>query len=151
MVGRRRADVHLAAPDRLGQTCAHLLAMRRDARLLADQDAIRVHELPAGRLALSPPVAEQVEAAGAAEALVARREQRADVPETRRAEHSVDQRVSEHVTVGVTGQAAVELEPHAAENERHAALERVRIHSYADAVGHGSAAGSSSSEPMSTA
>ena len=76
---------------------------------------------------------EQHERRDAAEALLARREERADVAEPGRAEQRVDQRVREHVAVGVAGEAARVVELDAAEHERHALLERVRVDADADA------------------
>jgi hypothetical protein len=54
----------------------------------------------------------------------------------------------EHVAVGVTREPAVEVEAHAAEDQRHAALELVRIDADPDAEAHGSTAGSSSSDSI---
>ena len=55
------------------------------------------------------------------------REERADVAEVRGAEDRVDERVRDDVAVGVAGQTARILDRHAAEHERHALLERVRV------------------------
>ena len=135
----------------LGQPPAHLLAVRGDLRLLADEHAIRVDEHPALLAHLRVGLTQQVEAVGAAEALVARREQRADVAEPGSAEQRVDQRVREHVAVGVAGEAARMVDRHAAEHERHAVDERVRVDTDPDAQSHASTAGSSSSERIAIA
>ena len=94
--------------------------MGRDARLLADEHAVGVDEPPARRPHLRVGLGQQRERRDAAEALVARGEERADVAEPGRAEQRVDQRVREDVAVGVAGEAArmVELDP--AEHERDA-------------------------------
>jgi hypothetical protein len=52
----------------------------------------------------------------------------------------------EHVAVGMTREPAVEVEANAAENERDAALELVRVDADPDTEAHGSTAGSSSSD-----
>ena len=72
-------------------------------------------------------LAQEVEAGRAVVARVVGGKQRSDVPEPGGAEHRVDERVREHVAVRVAGEAAVVVEPHAAEHERHAALECVRV------------------------
>ena len=151
VIGRRRAHVHLTAADRLRQPLAHLFAVRRDLRLLADQHAVRVDELPTSRLYLGISAAQQVEAVGPAEAVVTRREEPTDVAEPGGAEHRVDQRVREHVAVGVPGEAPVEVEPDAAEDERRPALELVRVDADPDAEAQGSTPGNSSSERMTIA
>src|SRR5207245_6405039 len=69
-----------------------------------------------------------------------------------RAEHGVDQRVRDDVAVGMAGEAARMLEPHAAEHERHAVGERVCVDADPDPVlVHASAAGSSWRPPIGTA
>ena len=76
---------------------------------------------------------EQVERVGALPARIVRREQRADVAEPGGAEHRVDQRVRDHVAVGVAGEPARMVELDAAEDERHALDERVRVDADPDA------------------
>ena len=113
--------------ERAGEPLRHLVANVTDARLLADQHAVGVDELPARLAHLAVGLPEQVERRRAAVLLVARREERADVSEVRRAEERVDERVRDHVAVGVTGETSWIVDRHAAENERHALLERVRV------------------------
>src|SRR5439155_4183301 len=85
-VGRRRTDVDLTPVDGLREPPPHLVAVRGDARLLADEHAVRVDERPA-RLTHTPVcLAQKLEAVGAPEALVARGEERPDVAETGGAE-----------------------------------------------------------------
>ena len=47
--------------ERIRPAAAHLLAVRREARLLADQDDVGVRELPAARADLLPRLREQLE------------------------------------------------------------------------------------------
>src|SRR5207237_2826828 len=64
--------------------------------------------------------------------LLARRKERADVAEAGRAEDGVGERVGDHVAVRVSRETAGMVEADAAEHERHAVLERVRIDAGAD-------------------
>ena len=82
----------------------------------------------------------------AAKPLVAGREERADVAEPCGAEDRVGERVSDHVAVGVPGEAFGMLEANAGEHERDALRERVRVDADADAQAQANAPGSSSSE-----
>ena len=121
--------------------------VRREPRLLADQDDVRVRELPAGGAHMLPRLPQQLDGVGAGERRIPGGEERADVLEARGAEHRVGERVREHVAVGVAGEPARMVDPDAAEHERHAVLERVRVDAGADPVlGHGSRSGSSASE-----
>src|SRR5204863_6870579 len=52
--------------------------------------------------------------------------------EPRGAEHGVDQRVGEHVAVGMAGEPARRIDLQPGEHERHAVLERVRIDAESD-------------------
>ena len=83
---------------------------------------------------LLPGSREELQRVGAGERRVARREERADVLEPGGAEHRVGQRVGEDVAVRVARETARVLDPDAAEHERHALLERVRVEAGADAV-----------------
>jgi hypothetical protein len=60
-------------------------------------------------------------------ALVVRGEERADVAEPGRSEHGIGERVGDHVAVGVTGQAAREVDRDAAENEPETLFEGMRV------------------------
>ena len=77
---------------------------------------------------------EQVERVGAGELRIGGREERADVLEPGGSEQRVGQRMREHVAVGVAGQPARMFDLDAAEHQRHAVLERVRVEAGADAV-----------------
>ena len=116
--------------------------MGREPRLLADQDDVRVLELesePADTLGGEP---KQVERGGAAPARIAGREHRADVVEPRCAQDRVDERVREHVAVGVAGKAPRRLDRHASEDERDPVRKGVRVDADADAkLGHPSGSG----------
>ena len=65
--------------ERARQARAHLIAHGRDPRLLADEDAVGVHELEAGGSHVAVRLREQHERVGAAVGLVVGREERADV------------------------------------------------------------------------
>ena len=65
-------------------------------------------------------------------ALVPGGKERADVAEPGRAEQGVDERVGDHVAVGVAGEATRVLDLDAAEDERDALLERMRVEAEAD-------------------
>src|SRR5204862_8221783 len=117
----------LPLADRLHEAASHLAAAARDAGLLADEDAVGVDEPPPGRTHLLVRLRQERKRRDAAEALLARREQRSDVAEPGRAEHGVDQRVGEYVAVGMACKPSWVLELDAAENERHALLEGVRV------------------------
>ena len=62
-----------------------------------------------------------------------RRKQRPDVAQARRAQQRVDQRVRDHVTVGVSCKTARVVEADTSEDERNAVGERVRVDAEADA------------------
>ena len=108
--------------------------MRCEARLLADEDHVRVRQPPARVPDPLPGLCEEVERIGAREREVCGGEERADVFEPGRAEQGVGQRVGEDVAVRVARQAAWMLDPNAAEHERDALLEGVRVEAGADAV-----------------
>ena len=92
-----------------------------------------IHQLPAFRPDPRIGVAEQVERVGAAPSLIPRREQRADVAQTGRADESVEERVRHDVAVGVTGEPTVEIDANTAEHQRDADGEGVRVHAQPDA------------------
>ena len=135
-----------APSERVGQALAHLVAARGDARLLADQDAVGVHDRPPRLAHLPVRLAQQLDAVGAAEPLVSRREQRADVAEPGGAEDRIGERMRDHVAVGVAREPTRVIEPHAAEHERDAVRERVRVDAHADTKVTAAPPGSSSSE-----
>ena len=64
-------------------------------------------------------------------------------PRPGRAEQRVDDRVGEHVGVGVAGQAAVVLDAHAAEDQRPPLGEAVRVLADAGRDAHDAPIGSS--------
>ena len=68
-VGCRGAHVDLALADRPGEAPPHLLAVRRDPRLLADEHAIGVDEPPPGLLHLPIGLRQQRQGRGAARVL----------------------------------------------------------------------------------
>ena len=108
--------------------------MRREPRLLADQHDVRVRELPARARDVPPRLTQQLERVGSLEGRIAGGEERADVLEPGGSEHRVRERVREHVAVGVAREAARMVDPNAAEHERHAVLQRMRIEAGPDAV-----------------
>src|SRR6185437_7172943 len=115
---------------------------------LADEDAVGVDERPPRLAYLRIGLTQELDAVCAGVARLARRKQRADVAEGSGAEHGVDQRVSDHVPVGVARKAARMVESDPAEDERHAVGERVRVEPDADAEAHCNAPGSSSSDSI---
>src|SRR5262249_17882611 len=98
--------------DGLGEAAPHLLAVRRDPRLLADQDAVGVDETPTGFSHLGVGLPEEVEGRAPLEPILAGRKQAADIAEPSCAEQRIHQRVCDHVAVGVPGKTArvVELD-----------------------------------------
>lgn len=135
-IGRRSAnrDPLGVDADGTGKSPPHLVSVRRDRRLLADEDAVGVRELVPGARNLVVRAAKEVDGRRAAPRRIARREERSDVAEARRPEEGVDERVGEHVAVGVPGEPAGMLDADAAENERHAVGESVRVEAEADPV-----------------
>ena len=135
LVRRGRADVHARGLDaeRVGKSMAHLLAVRRDLRLLADQHTVGVDERVARLAHLRVGVAEEMERVGAVPARVAGGEERADVAEPCGPEHGVDESVCDHVAVRVPREPAGMVDRDAAEHEPHVVLERVRVDAEADA------------------
>ena len=113
--------------DGPGEARAHLVPVRSDARFLADEHAVGVHELPAGILDALVGDAEEVERRGALPLRLAGREERADVLQAGSAEQRVDERVREHVAVGVADEPARVLDPDTAEDERDAFGQDVRV------------------------
>ena len=106
----------------------------RDARLLADQHAVGVDELEAGRPYARVRVREQLERVGAAVALVVGGKERADVAEPGGAEQRVGERVGDarRRPSGPTSPRGWSIVD-AAEHERHAVAERVGVDADADA------------------
>ena len=110
--------------------------MRRDPRSLRHQDRIAVDELVARRCNVPPGEREQLDAGGAGEARIVRREEIADVAERRCAEERVDQGMAHDVGVGVPVEPALVLDRHAAEHERTSLDEAMRVEPGAHAVAH---------------
>ncbi len=135
-VGRRRANRHAicAHGQRARESRAHLVAPGGDARFLADQHAVRVDELEAGRLHSRVGIRQQSERVGATVGVVVGREERADVPEPGGSQQGVGERMRDHVTVGVADEPARMVEGDAAEHKRHSLPEGVCIDSDPDAV-----------------
>ena len=126
------------SPDRLLEPPPHLVAVRSDPRLLADEHAVGVHEPPAGSPNLRVGDPEQLDRGDAAVALLTGGEEPADVAEPGGPEQRVDQRMRDHVSVGMAGEPArvVDLDP--AQDERDAFDEPVGVVPGTDAdVGHG--------------
>ena len=139
------------SPTASPQTAAHLLAIRRDLRLLADEHAVRIDQPPPGLADLAVSLTEEVERRRPAERLLARREERADVAEAGGSEERIDQRMRKHIAVRMAGKATRMFERDASEHERRTDVERVRVDSDPDAVAHRSAPGSSSRLEIETA
>jgi len=132
--------------------------VRSDARALADQDAVRVDELEAGLANLAICLGEKPERVGAAIALVSGRKESPDVGKSRGAEERISQCMGDHVAVRMADQAVRVVERHAAEDERNAVAERVRVDAepdprlaHAPAAARPSRAGSSANESIGIA
>src|SRR5205814_7339846 len=97
-------------------------------------DAVGIDQLEAELARRRVRTREEVERRRALPLWVSGREEGADVGESRGAEHGVDQSVGDHVSVGVAGETARGIDADAAEHQRHAVLERVRVDPDADAV-----------------
>ena len=69
-VRRRRADRDAFRLDaeRVGEPCAHRRAVRGDPRLLADQDDVRVDEMPSVLLDAGPRLPQQLDRIGTVQA-----------------------------------------------------------------------------------
>ena len=135
-VGGRGANGDAVSRDaeRPGEPLSHLVSSIRDPRLLADQHAVDIDELVPGLAYPRVGVCEQLERVGAPVALVFRGKERADVAQTGGAKKCVGQCVGDDVTVGVADESAGVVDRHAAENERDAVAEGVRVDADADAV-----------------
>jgi hypothetical protein len=101
VVGRGRADGDQPAVDaeRARESLGHLAADVADARLLADEHTVAIDELPSGLPHLAIRLPQQIERRRAAVLLVARRKERPDVAEIRRAQHRIDERMRNDVPV----------------------------------------------------
>src|SRR5438874_3001 len=128
-VSRRRAYVDLRCfrAHGIGEPLAHLLAQRRDPRILADQYAVRVDELPPRLADLSGGAPEQIERRSACPFRLAGWKQQADVSEPCRTEQRVDQRMRDHVAVRVAREAARRVDRDAPEHERNTVREGMRV------------------------
>ena len=93
---------------------------------------MRVDELVPGLV--HPPIgtAQEQERGDACELVVVRGEHRADVAEIRRAEQRVNERVGHDVAVRVPREPGLVGELDAAEDERHARVEPVRVDAQPD-------------------
>src|SRR5436190_5368018 len=128
-VRRRRAHGHEARRDaeRVRESLVHLRAHRRDPRLLADEHTVCVRQREPHPRHLGVGAGEKVERRGAFPLRRGRGKEGPDVAEPGRADDGVDQRMRDHVAVGMAGEASVVLDRDAAEDERHALHERVRV------------------------
>src|SRR5262245_49560972 len=133
-VGRRRPDSDAVDVDshRSGQPTAHRDPHLGDPRALADQDAVRVHELEAAHPDDLVAPLEQPDRRGVEPLRVRRREELADVPLAGRAEDRVDQRVCDHIAVRMPGKPGLTREVDAGQHERDPVLEAVRVDSEPD-------------------
>ena len=115
--------------ERGRQVVAHLVLARAGLRALHDDRRVDVLDRHPALGEHRRDGAQQRERVGAAPALVGVREVRADVVEPGGAEQRVDDRVREHVRVGVPGEPEQlrVLQAHAAEDQRTARLEPVRV------------------------
>ena len=99
----------------VGDARADRVAMRADARRLADHGGVEMRDdAAAGAHALDREGEEAVRR-GALPLRIARREMHADVAVGERAEDGVDQRMQHHIGVGMAGNATAVRDAHAAE------------------------------------
>ncbi len=105
------------------------MASRTSAILgpLADQDAVRVHEVEAAHPDDLVAPLEKPDRGDVQPLRIGGREELADVALAGRAEDGVDQRVGDHVAVRVTGEPRLTGEVDAGEDERDPVLEPVRV------------------------
>src|SRR5436309_1974039 len=94
---------------------------------LADGHAVGIGQVPTRVADLRVGAREQVERRSALPLVGVGREKRADVTEAGGAEQRVDQRVRDHVAVGVAREPSPRVDLDPAENERHTLDERVRV------------------------
>ena len=133
-VGGRRAhrdpvdrDAHRAREPR-----AHRDSHVGDLRPLADEDAIRVHELEPGHANDLVAPLEQPDRGRVEPLRVGRGEELADVSLPGRAEDRVDERVGDHVAIRVARQPRLAGKVDACEHERDPVREPVRVHAEPD-------------------
>ena len=108
----------------LGDARAHGVAMRADARRLADDVDVEMGDAAAARAHALDREGEEAIGGGAAPLRIARRKVHADVAVGERAQDGVDQRMQHHVGVGMPGQALRVRDAHAAERDVIAGAER---------------------------
>src|SRR5262245_25735337 len=128
-VGRGRAHGHPVdlEPHRPREPCAHRNPDVRNTRLLADQDAVRIHELEAAHPDDLVAPLEQADRGHVEPLGVGRGEELADVALSGRAEDRVDQSVRDHVAVRVPRKPGLAGKVDACEHERDPLLEAVRV------------------------
>ena len=138
-LGRRGLHAHSVTVDAGDARDAldHGLAMRADARRLADQREIEMHDAPAGRCQQLDGVAQEAVGRGAAPLRIGRREMLADVAGADRAQHRVGQRMQRHVGVGMPGERLAVRDGDAAQHHGVARAEAVHVEAEGRARFHG--------------
>ena len=104
--GRLHADALDRHAGDLGDARAHRVAMRADARRLADDGDVEMGDAPAAGAHPLDREGEEPVGGSAAPLRIARRKMHADIAFGERAEDRVDQRVQHDVGVGMAGQSA---------------------------------------------
>ncbi len=128
-VGGRRPHGDPAGPDaeRGGQPGLHLRPHAGDARPLADEDAVRVHELEARLPDGRHRALEEEQGRGALPLGLLGGEEAADVAEPGRAEDRIDECVGDDIAVRVAGEPGLAGELDAADDERRVLGEGVGV------------------------
>ena len=136
LLGRLGLHVDLLDRDRqrLRDALAHGQDVRRHLRRLRDDGAVDVADLPAGLRARGAPASASSASESAPRKLrVGVGEVVADVAQRGGAEQRVGDRVAQRVGVGVAEQAVRVRDRHAAQHQRAARHQRVRVPAFADA------------------
>ncbi len=107
----------------LGDARAHRVAVRPDARRLADDGDVEMRDASAARAHALDRECEETIGGGAAPLRIARREVHADIAVGERAEDGIDQRMQHDVGIGMPGQSARMGDAHAAERDMIARVE----------------------------
>ena len=118
----------------------HGVAMRADARRLADQGEVEMHDAAAARRQQLDGVAQEAVGRDAAPLRIGRREVLADVAGADRAQHGVGQRMQRHVGVGMAGEGVRVRDGDAAQHHGVARAEAVHVEAEGGAGFHRDAA-----------
>ena len=122
--------------EQVGDAGAHFAGDGRDFGRGQNQRGVDVDDAVAGVLQLFEREVEKDGGVGVFPARIAGRKEAADVARGHGAQQRVGNGVQQHVAVGVAGQALGVVQRHAADAQRHAGLEFVRVIAKSDACVH---------------